>query len=118
MGKPGATRLRGKLGVMRRLLVAAVVVAMLGGGMGGAFAAKGAGPGPNGHNNFGLCNAYFEGSQQGQAEKQAHGVAFIALAATATAWDAANDQNESSEPNNETTQEKVAEYCAANGTRP
>lgn len=76
------------------------------------------GPGPNGHNTFGLCTAYSSGSAQGQAEKQSNGVAFVALAAAATTWDASNDANESNEPSNETTQEKVAEYCAANGTQP
>ncbi|HAM03239.1 MAG TPA: hypothetical protein DCQ30_13590 [Acidimicrobiaceae bacterium] len=76
------------------------------------------GPGPNGNNTYGLCNAYSRGSAQGQAQKQANGAAFVALAATATMWDANNDQNESNEPSNETTQQKVAEYCAANGSHP
>src|SRR5579872_1137459 len=48
-------------------------------------------PGPNGHNDYGLCNAYGNGSPVGQAEKQAHGAAFLGLEATATAWDASSD---------------------------
>jgi hypothetical protein len=75
-------------------------------------------PGPNGHNTFGLCTAYDSGSSRGQAQKQANGVAFVALESAAVAWDAMNDSNESNEPSSETTQQKVAEYCAANGARP
>ncbi len=104
---------------MRKWIVAVVVGFTLASGVGAALASgSGGGPGPNGHNTYGLCTAYSSGSQQGQTEKQMHGVAFIQLAATATAWDAMNDQNESNEPMNESTQEKVAEYCAANGQHP
>jgi hypothetical protein len=58
-------------------------------------------PGPNGHNDFGLCTAYSSGSSQGQSEKQAHGQAFLGLEAAAKA-----------------ANETVAQYCAANGTQP
>jgi hypothetical protein len=65
-----------------------------------------------------LCKAYSSGSDQGQAQKQAHGVSFVALEAAAAAWDQAEDAN-STDPaerteQGETTQEQVAEYCAAN----
>ena len=84
------------------------------------------GPGPNGHNTFGLCNAYGNGSSTGQAEKQAHGAAFLGLEATATAWDAQQDQSNgpgssdegTTADSSESTQQKVAEYCAADGTQP
>src|ERR1051326_3118999 len=79
-----------------------------------------AAPGPNGNNTYGLCTAYFNGSDQGQAQKQANGAAFVALAGEATAWDAQNDQNEQTDPNeqNESTNDKVHEYCDANGQHP
>jgi hypothetical protein len=100
---------------MRRLLLVAGLVA-------GSVAvvptvALTSGPGPNGNNTYGLCNAYSQGSAQGQAQKQANGVAFVALETTATMWDASHDQSEGTE-GSETTQQKVAEYCAANGTKP
>jgi hypothetical protein len=37
---------------------------------GGAAVRATADPGPNGHNDFGLCKAYFAGSSTGQAQKQ------------------------------------------------
>ena len=39
---------------MRKLIAAAATALMLAGGLGIAHAA----PGPNGHNDYGLCNAY------------------------------------------------------------
>ena len=53
---------------MKRQLLAmlAGVALALGGSVGTAVAL----PGPNGHNNKGLCTAYFNGSERGQAEKR------------------------------------------------
>lgn len=97
-----------------RVLVGAAAIALAVGSVAPALANNNGGnPGPNGHNNAGLCNAYSEGSATGQANKQAHGQAFIALAAAAATWDAANDGNEPNE-SGETSQQQVAEYCAAN----
>lgn len=48
-------------------------MAMLGGAAlvaGGAVGAAFAAPGPNGHNNHGLCTAYFNGSETGRAHKR------------------------------------------------
>lgn len=74
--------------------VAAVVMAL-----GGASIAV-ADPGPNGHNTFGLCTAYFAGSDKGQEMKH-KAPPFAALEDAAEA----NDQT-------------VEEYCAENGTQP
>jgi hypothetical protein len=51
-------------------------------------------PGPNGHNDYGLCKAYFAGSANGQAHKH-KAPPFVALEAAAEAAD-----------------QTVAEYCA------
>ena len=103
-----------------RLLAATVAVLMLGGT--GTALAKGAtspngSPGPNGHNDHGLCNAYSNGSPMGQANKQAHGQAFIGLAAAAAAYDASQDAKQAEGPtgDSDTQNEEVADYCAANG---
>lgn len=85
---------------MKRALVSAAVVALLAGGAGVSSAADG-GPGPNGSNTFGLCNAYSRGSEQGQQMKHQHGKAFIGLEAAAEAAD-----------------QTVAEYCAEHGQKP
>ena len=74
--------------------VAAVVMAL-----GGASIAV-ADPGPNGHNTFGLCTAYFSGSEKGQEMKR-KAPPFQGLEAAAEAAD-----------------QSVEEYCAANGTHP
>ena len=75
---------------MRRAVLGLAVVTAL--GSGGAIAL--ADPGPNGHNDYGLCKAYFAGSETGQAHK--HGAPpFAALEAAADAAD-----------------QTVAEYCA------
>lgn len=105
----------GKNSMRTRLLVGAVAVALAMGSVAPALANNNGGsPGPNGHNTAGLCNAYSEGSATGQANKQAHGQAFIALAAAAKAWDAKEDTGQPPDPG-ETSQQQVTEYCAANG---
>jgi hypothetical protein len=81
---------------LAKLAAPVAVVALV---MGGASVAL-ADPGPNGHNTFGLCTAYFAGSDKGQEMKH-QAPPFAALA------DAASSQNQT-----------VEEYCAANGTHP
>jgi len=65
---------------MKRLVISATIAAVVAGGAGLAFAA----PGPNGHNDFGLCQAYFSGSQTGQDHKHS-APPFAALEAAASA---------------------------------
>jgi len=84
---------------MRLSLIAAPLasVALVAGGLGVATALP---PGPNGHNTFGLCTAYFAGSEQGQ-EKKRNAPPFQGLESAAEAAD-----------------QSVEEYCAENGTHP
>ncbi len=82
-----------------RITTLAIPAAALALAMGGATVAT-ADPGPNGHNTFGLCTAYFAGSDKGQEMKH-KAPPFAALEAAAAA-------------NNQT----VEEYCAENGTHP
>jgi hypothetical protein len=50
---------------MKRFIALAIVAASaFGTGVGSAE------PGPNGHNNYGLCKAYFAGSDNGRAHKR------------------------------------------------
>lgn len=78
------------------LAVPAAVAALVAGGTVVATAE----PGPNGHNTFGLCTAYFAGSEKGQEQKR-KAPPFAGLEAAAEAADMT-----------------VEEYCAANGTHP
>lgn len=57
-------------------------------------------PGPNDNNTFGLCTAYFAGSEKGQEQKR-KAPPFQGLEAAAEAAD-----------------QTVEEYCAENGTHP
>ena len=75
---------------MKKFLVSAAAAGLMLGGAGLAHAA----PGPNGHNDYGLCKAYSSGSQNGQDHKHS-APPFAALEK------AASDANQS-----------VAEYCA------
>lgn len=90
---------------MKRIIVSAAVAALLGGG---AMVANASGPGPNGHNNYGLCNAYQSGSQQGQNQKQAHGQSFLALAQTAGDYNGDGKQDSSD----------VIAWCNDNAPKP
>ena len=81
---------------MRKLLAAALTALFLAGGAGVATAE----PGPNGHNTFGLCTAYFAGSERGQEEKR-KAPPFQGLEAAA-----------------EEAGQTVAEYCSDNGQHP
>ena len=75
---------------MRRIVLGLAAAALVAGS--GAALAD---PGPNGHNNYGLCTAYFAGSDNGQAHKH-NAPPFAALE------DAAAAQNQS-----------VEEFCAS-----
>jgi hypothetical protein len=81
---------------VKRLVIGGAVAALLAGGAGMSFAGQ---PGPNGHNNYGLCKAYFSGSENGQAHKH-NSSAFAALEA------AASDNDDSTSP-----EDDVAAFC-------
>jgi len=78
------------------LALPAAALALVAGGVTAATAD----PGPNDHNTFGLCTAYFSGSEKGQEMKH-KAPPFAGLEAAAEAAD-----------------QSVEEYCAANGTHP
>lgn len=84
---------------MKRTVVSAAVLALLAGGAGVSVAA---GPGPNGKNDFGLCKAYFAGSEQGRENKR-NAPPFQALedAAGVEEDDTAQERDE-----------KVEEFCS------
>ena len=82
---------------MKRLIIGGTLAAIVAGGAGFAFADPGPG---NGNNTFGLCTAYFAGSQTGQDHKH-QAPPFQALEAAATA-----------------ANQSVADYCAQNGQQP
>lgn len=95
--------------VTKRVLSMAAVAAL-------AFGALGMGPpdvedipgnpGPNGHNNFGLCTAYFSGSDNGQENKR-KAPPFQAL------------ENEArDDDSNDPIEDQVAEWCADNAPHP
>jgi hypothetical protein len=75
-----------------------------------------AAPGPNGHNNFGLCRAYFAGSDNGQSHKHKAGP-FVALEdAAGCATDSSGARScDCSDPNGDgspdTAGECVANFC-------
>jgi opacity protein-like surface antigen len=81
---------------VKRTVISAAVLALLAGGASAAVA----GPGPNGNNTFGLCTAYFAGSEKGQ-EKKRQAPPFQGLEKAA-----------------EEADQTVEEYCAENGTQP
>ena len=76
---------------MKRTLLSAAVLTI---GLTGAGVSLADPPGPNGHNDYGLCKAYFAGSATGQ-EHRHQAPPFVALEAAADASD-----------------QTVAEYCA------
>ncbi len=80
-----------------KLMTVALAAALVGSSAAISFADPGPG---NGHNTFGLCTAYFAGSQTGQDHKH-QAPPFQALEAAA---DSAN--------------QSVEEYCAENGQQP
>ena len=82
---------------MRKFTVALVVLALAGLTGGGIASAA---PGPNGHNDYGLCKAYFAGSEKGQSKKQNKGP-FPALKTKAGDYDQDGD----------TDNDDVRAYC-------
>lgn len=66
---------------IRNILVPAVAIAAVAGGT--TAVATALPPGPNGHNDFGLCTAYFAGSETGQEHKR-KAPPFAALEAAAS----------------------------------
>lgn len=80
-----------------RTVVAPAAIALL--VAGGANTAS-ADPGPNGPNNFGLCTAYFAGSEKGKEQKR-KAPPFQALEAAA-----------------EEADQSVEEWCAENAPHP
>jgi hypothetical protein len=91
---------------MRKLLVSAAAAALLAVGAGAAFGS--AAPGSDPYGTYGLCNAYGQGSETGQAQKQAHGQAFIRLI------NAAGDYNHDGKQDSS----DVQAYCADNFPKP
>lgn len=83
---------------MKRTIVSAAVLALVAGGAGVSLAD----PGPNGKNDFGLCKAYFAGSETGQENKRDKGP-FPALEAAA---------DEAGDGNGEATTEEVEQFCS------
>lgn len=81
-------------------IVGPVAVALLIGGGTGVATAQSDKPGPNDSNNFGLCTAYFAGSEKGQEQKR-KAPPFQGLERAAEAAD-----------------QTVAEWCAENGQHP
>lgn len=83
-------------------MTAAIATAMLIGGPAAVAVANGngGGPGPFGPNNFGLCTAYFAGSETGQQQKR-QAPPFQGLEAAA-----------------EEADQSVEEWCAENAPHP
>jgi len=80
--------------LLKRIVLAAAVLAVGAGTAGVSFAGE---PGPNGHNNWGLCNAY---AHNGGGNSH-NAPPFAALQAAADKAD-----------------QSVAEWCADNGQKP
>ena len=87
---------------MKRLVIGGIAAALIAGGAGISFADGG--PGPNDHNNWGLCNAYAH-----NGGGNSHGAKpFTALATTA------GDYN----GDGQTNAQDVYDWCADNGQKP
>ena len=84
---------------MKRLVIGGAIAALVAGGAGLSFAGQ---PGPNDHNNHGLCTAYFAGSQNGMDHKHQAGP-FVQLEQDA---DAAGNNDGTTDP------QEVVDYCA------
>lgn len=80
---------------MRRIIAATIVATAL-------FGTTWAAPGPNGRNDYGLCKAYFAGSENGRAHKR-NAPPFAALEKAA----GVNDDDDTQAKRDE----KVAEFC-------
>jgi hypothetical protein len=83
--------------ILKRTVISAAVLAL---GLAGVGVAGANPPGPNGNNTFGLCTAYFSGSENGQQNKR-KAPPFQGLEAAAEAEDMT-----------------VGEYCREYGQQP
>ena len=90
---------------VKRVVLGALVAALAAGG-GTALAGPG-GPGPNGHNNYGLCNAY------GHNGGNNNGRAFQELERAAREYDEADGNDDYT-----TTAEEVGAFCNDTGQHP
>ena len=88
-------------------LIAASILALL--ATGGSMTVAKADPPQSGFGNYGLCNAYYQGSEQGQAKKREHSAAFRALEASAEEW---------AEETGYTGEDVVRGYCDAKFPKP
>lgn len=88
---------------MKRLVIGGALVALLAGGAGASLAD----PGPNGHNNYGLCNAYGHNGGNNQ------GSAFQGLEQAAREADEADGRDDYT-----TTAEEVGAFCSDTGQHP
>jgi len=86
---------------VKRLVISTSVAALIAGGAGFAFAGQ---PGPNGHNNWGLCNAYAHNG--GGNSHNAKPFAALATEAGDYNGDGTTDEND------------VYAWCADNGQKP
>jgi hypothetical protein len=82
---------------LRKFIISLALAAVAALGVSGVSSAA---PGPNGHNDYGLCKAYFSGSQKGQSNKQQK-KPFVALRTKAGDQDGDGD----------TDNDDVAAYC-------
>lgn len=85
-----------KISLVKLVLAPAAVALLVAGGAGIASAD----PGPNGNNNFGLCTAYFAGSDKGKEQKR-----------KAPPFQALEEAAEESD-------QSVEEWCAQNAPHP
>ena len=82
---------------MKRLVISSTIAVLVAGGAGFAFAGQ---PGPNGHNNYGLCTAYIANQGHGNSHDTK----------PADALEAAADQAGNNDGT--ATADEIASYCA------
>jgi hypothetical protein len=82
---------------VKRLVIGGAIAALITGGAGLSFAGA---PGPNGHNNFGLCTAYLANGGHGNSHDTKPADALEADA------DSAGNGDGTASP------EEIADYCA------
>lgn len=89
----------------RIALTAAAALLLSGAGLSAAQAD----PPSEGFGNYGLCNAYYQGSANGQEKKREHGKAFQSLESSAQKW---------AEDNGYDGEDPVRGYCDENFPKP
>jgi hypothetical protein len=105
--------------MMKKVLAFLMLTGMVLGLAGAASAAppEDAGPGPNGHNDHGLCTAYFNGQKKGHDEGNSPGP-FGVLEDEAGEYDADNNEDGSEETaglSETDPSDDVLEYCNSLG---